>query len=83
MRRIVEGREFREKADSQGAFAQYQDPAAFAKTIAQELAYWGALIRNAGIAGQQLRSAVQRRPADGAGTRRRQQETAGRVTSSG
>ena len=50
VRRIVEGREFREKADSQGAFAQYQDPATFAKTIAQELAYWGALIRNAGIA---------------------------------
>ncbi len=52
VRRIVEGREFREKADSQGAFAQYQDPAAFAKTIAQELAYWGALIRNAGIAAE-------------------------------
>jgi len=50
VRRIVEGREVREKADSQGAFAQYQDPATFAKTIAQELAYWGALIRNAGIA---------------------------------
>ena len=52
VRRIVEGREFREKADSQGAFAQYQDPTAFAKTIAQELAYWGALIRNAGIAAE-------------------------------
>jgi tripartite-type tricarboxylate transporter receptor subunit TctC len=50
VRRIVEGREFKEKADSQGAFAQYQDPATFAKTIAQELAYWGALIRNVGIA---------------------------------
>jgi tripartite-type tricarboxylate transporter receptor subunit TctC len=50
VRRIVEGREFREKADSQGAFAQYQDPATFARTIAQELAYWGTLIRNAGIA---------------------------------
>jgi tripartite-type tricarboxylate transporter receptor subunit TctC len=49
IRRIVEGREFRDKADSQGAFAQFQDPAAFAKTIAQELAYWGELIRRVGI----------------------------------
>jgi tripartite-type tricarboxylate transporter receptor subunit TctC len=49
IRRIVEGREFRDKADSQGAFAQFQDPATFAKTIAQELAYWGELIRRVGI----------------------------------
>ncbi len=49
VRRIVEGKEFREKADAQGAFAQYQDPATFARTIAQELTYWGDLIRSVGI----------------------------------
>jgi len=49
VRRIVEGKEFREKADAQGAFAQYQDPATFARTIAQELVYWGDLIRSVGV----------------------------------
>ena len=49
VRRIVEGKEFRDKADAQGAFAQYQDPATFARTIAQELTYWGDLIRSVGI----------------------------------
>jgi tripartite-type tricarboxylate transporter receptor subunit TctC len=52
VRKAVESRDFREKADSQGAFALYQDPAAFGRTIVQDLAYWGDLIRSAGISGE-------------------------------
>jgi tripartite-type tricarboxylate transporter receptor subunit TctC len=49
IRRVVESKDFREKVDSQGAFAVFQDPAAFAKTIAQDLAHWGEVIRRANI----------------------------------
>jgi tripartite-type tricarboxylate transporter receptor subunit TctC len=49
IRRVVESREYRDKVESQGAFAQFQDPATFAKTVSSDLAYWGHLIRAANI----------------------------------
>ncbi|MBC7779085.1 MAG: tripartite tricarboxylate transporter substrate binding protein [Proteobacteria bacterium] len=52
LRKAVESKEFREKADSQGAFAVFQDPTAFARTIAQELTYWGEVIKTAKIAAE-------------------------------
>jgi tripartite-type tricarboxylate transporter receptor subunit TctC len=52
IRKIVESAEFRKRAEDQGAFAMYMDPAALGAHVQKELDYWGKVIKTAGITGE-------------------------------
>jgi tripartite-type tricarboxylate transporter receptor subunit TctC len=49
IRKIVEGAEYKRKAEEQGAFAAYMGPAELGAYVKKELEYWGNVIRTAGI----------------------------------
>ena len=49
MRKIVESAAFRKRAEEQGSFASYMNPAALNEFVKTELATWATVMRSANV----------------------------------